>query len=177
MDPRLKRTQFAAHAATLAEEFEAALRDYTVGAFRLDMTAPEGTTGGGVQALQHIRLVPAEDAPPGARIYVVGNANRSTRLSELRSLEYVDQTSIQRFGQPTRLDAAQYRACMTAAARFLTTWGISVVQVGAPPEPAAPPRARGRSRLVVILVVVWTLAVLAIGLVVGILASQGRLSR
>lgn len=177
MDPRLKRTKFAAHAATFAEEFEAALSGHTVGAHRLDMTAPEGSTGGGVQALQHIRLVPAEDAPRGTRTYVVGNASRATKTAELRSLEYVDQTSLQRFGETTGFDAQQYGASMNEAAKFLSTWGMTVLRVSAPPALSAPRKARGLPRFVVILIVVWTVAVLAIGLVVGVLATQHRLGQ
>ncbi len=176
IDPRLQRTKFAAHAATLAEQFEGALMGRTVGAHRLEMTAPEGSTGGGVQALQHIRLVPGEEAPPGAKTYVVGNANRTTKTAELRSLEYVDQVSSQRFGERTGFDAVQYRDCMTEAARFLTAWGMVVTQLTSPPAGAltAPKKRAGMSRSALVVLLVWSVAVLAIGLVVGVLATRGH---
>jgi len=175
MDPRLKRTAFAAHAATLADEFEGALMGHTVGAHRLEMTAPEGSTGGGVQALQHIRLVPGDEAPPGTRTYVVGNANRATKMAELRPLDYVDQVSLQRFGERTGFDEAQYGACMAEAARFLSTWGLTVTRVAAPPAAGGPKKKPGVSRLVLVAIIIWTVAILGVGLVVGVLATQGRL--
>jgi hypothetical protein len=176
LDPRLKRTKFAAHAATLAEQFEAALSGRAVGAHRLEMTAPEGSTGGGVQVLQHIRLVPGEGAPPGLKSYVVGNANRTTSTAELRSLEYVDEVSFQRFRERTGFDAAQYRECMAEAARFLSAWGMTVTQLIAAPASEQPvPRKRaGLSRTALVVIIVWTVAVLAIGLVVGVMTTRGH---
>ena len=54
------QTQYSARATDLAESFRSTLGRMTVGpyGYRPDMTAPEGvSTGGGVQAMQHLRLL------------------------------------------------------------------------------------------------------------------------
>ncbi len=177
MDPRLQRTQFAAQAASLADHFQMALGAIRVGAHRLEMTAPEGSTGGGVQALQHIRLVPAQPGGPG-RVYVVGNANRVGRVAELRSLDYIDRVSLERFGEKTGFDAGQYAAFIASATQFFENFGLTVnyatraVSLRPPGAPAAG-AAAPRSRLILALVIVWSLALLAIGVAVGV-AVHGR---
>jgi len=172
MDPRLKRTKFAAHSATLAEQFEAAIIDFPVGTHRLEMTVPEGSTGSGVQALQHIRLVPSEDET--AKTYVVGNADRVKKIAELRSLEYVDQVSMQRFGARTGFDPNQYAACIGAAAKFLSTWGMTVTQMSAPVATGETAKKKGLSTLMIVMIVVWSVAAIAIGLVVGVIVMRGH---
>jgi hypothetical protein len=176
MDPRLLRTQFAAKAATLADQFGAALASYTVSGHRVEMTAPEGSTGGGVQALQHIRLVPQH---PGGRALIVGNANRTTASAELRSLAYLDEVSLERFGERTGLDPQQYASFVAAASSFLDKFGLAVTQVmQAPPARPAPPSHKlkaGFSPVMVAVIVIWSVAVLAIGLAVGVMATRGKL--
>src|ERR1700689_5442784 len=112
MDKSLLRTQFAARAATLADQFALALAGHRVGQHRGEMTTPEASTAGGVQSLQHIRLVPANG---NGRIYVVGNANRLAAAAELRTLEYVDSVSLERFDERTGFDPESYRAFLAAA--------------------------------------------------------------
>jgi hypothetical protein len=174
MDPRIHRTQFAAQAASLADQFQLALVGYRVGAHRAEMTAPEASTAGGVQALQHIRLVP----PPndkGGHVYVVGNANRIGRVAELRSLEYIDRVSLERFGERSGFDPGQYAAFIAAAAQFLENFGLTVSHAtrAVSLRPAAPTTSAPRSNMILALVVVWSLALLAIGVAVGV-AMHGR---
>ena len=175
MDPRLQRTEFAAQAATLADQFATALEAFLVSGHRVEMTAPENSTGGGVQALQHIRLVPPS---PAGRTCIVGNANRSTRSAELRSLEYVDQLALERFGQRTGFDPRQYAAFIDAASQFLDNFGLQVKHTShsaslRTARPAAAPR--GFTPLAVVMIVLWSVLVLAIGLGVGVIATRGRL--
>jgi hypothetical protein len=168
MDPRLQRTKFAARAATLADQFRSAVEDYPVGPYRGEMTSPEASTGGGVQALQHIRLVSRDGQ---GRTYVVGNANRAERKAELRSFEYVDRVSMERFRTPTDLDPAAYGAFVDAAAQFLEMFGLNVVV--ADPAPRAFSGGSGMlgSRLMLL---AWSILMLAIGAALGVLAMQGR---
>jgi hypothetical protein len=168
MDPRLQRTKFAARAATLADQFRSAVEGYPVGPYRGEMTSPEASTGGGVQALQHIRLV----AQGGAgRTYVVGNANRAERKAELRSLEYVDRVSVERFRTPTDLDPAAYAAFVDAAAQFLEMFGLNVMVADPPPRAFSPGGGMLGSRFMLL---AWSLLMLAIGAALGVLAMQGR---
>ena len=141
------------------------------------MTAPEASTGGGVQALQHIRLVRVGAQGP---TYVIGNANRILRVAELRTLDYVDQVSLERFGARTGLDPADYATAIAAAARFLEQFGLRVTHAtralslrpGAARERARP---RGFSPLAVAVILLWSIGILAVGLAVGVLATRGRL--
>jgi hypothetical protein len=60
VDKKMLQTQYSARATDLAESFRSTLGRMTVGpyGYRPDMTAPEGvSTGGGVQAMQHLRLL------------------------------------------------------------------------------------------------------------------------
>ena len=165
-DPRLQRTQFAARAATLASQFQNAVEEYRVGVHKGQMTAPEESTGGGVLALQHIRLVPMNGR---GRSYVVGNANRADRVAELRSLAYVDRLSQDRFGERTGLDPAEYAHFLAGAGQFLEMFGLAVTLVNVPAEGPEPegwvgPTFGG--------FVAWSVLVLAIGMMLGVLAAR-----
>lgn len=170
-DPRLQRTQFAARAATLAEQFRNAVAACPVGAHVGEMTAPEGSTGGGVQALQHIRLVPEGGK---GRTFVVGNANRLQRLAELRSLAYVDRVSMDRFGEPTGLDPAEYAHFLAGAGQFLEMFGLSVTLVNVPP---GEPERTGWVGPTLGGFIAWSVLVLAVGVVMGVLATRLGLVR
>jgi hypothetical protein len=165
-DPRLERTQFASRAATLAEQFRNAVADCPVGSHLGEMTAPEASTGGGVQALQHIRLVPSRGQ---GRAYVVGKANRGERMAELRSLAYVDRVSMERFGRPTGFDPGEYEQFLAAAGQFLEMFGLTVTLVNVP---ADDPSSRGGVTLTVGGFMAWSVFVLVIGGVVGVLATR-----
>jgi hypothetical protein len=169
MDLRLLRTQFAAQAASFAETFRSAVEDFPVGEHRGEMTAPEASTGGGVQALQHIRLVP----PAGhGRTYVVGNANPAQKMAELRSLAYVDGVSIVRFGEPSGLDRQAYAAFTDRAAQFLEMLDFTVIHAAHPPPTRSSQPNTGPSSVIVFAFIVWSLALLAVGMVLGVLARQ-----
>ncbi len=182
MDPRIQRTAYAAQAATLADQFGDALADCRVGAHRAEMTAPEASTAGGIQALQHIRLVPPFHDTKG-HTYVVGNANRIGRVAELRSLDYIDKVSLERFGERTGFDPGQYGTFLAAATEFLENFGLTVtyatkaVSLSVRPAAGADSGSRVRpqrmSGLVLAVVLVWSFALLAIGVAVG-MASHAR---
>jgi hypothetical protein len=184
-DPRLQRTGFAARAATLAEQFEQAVAGLPVAGYRATMTAPDATTSGGVQALQHIRLEPGD---PSAHTFVVGNANRIERVAELRTLAYVDRVCFERFGQPSGLDPAQYAAFLEGAAGFLETFGLTVSRANVPPpgsptRSSRPPAPRPQVSVlaltpaVITALVIWSFALIGIGAVIGVLVAEGRFHR
>jgi hypothetical protein len=168
MDPRLKRTAFAARAATLAEQFQSAVSDIALGQHRAEMTAPEASTGGGVQALQHIRLVPKSGQ---GRIYVVGNANRIQRVAELRTLTYVDTVSEERWGELSGLDPTAYAAFLTAATECLEMLGCKVTRVDVAPRSMRPP-APAPPRSSIWLQLVLGLVLLALGCGIGLLLRR-----
>jgi len=173
MDPALHRTKFAAQAATLADQFKNAVRGAPVGGHLGEMTTPEASTGGGVQSLQHIRLVPRAG---GGRTYVIGNANRVGAVAELRSLEYVDHVSLERFGERTGFDPQAYAAFLAVATQFLEQFGLTVTLATAPvggfSTRATSPHKGGLSGIAIFALVIWSLALVAVGAVLGVVAMS-----
>ena len=128
------QTQFSVRATDLAESFGSTIGRLRVGphGFAPDMTSPEGpSTGGGVQAVQHLRLVPPQ---PNMPTLLVGSLNQREGTAELRTLEYVDAISRERFKQGAPLDPAQYAQFLQSAQGFLAACGMRVVYAGPPAD-------------------------------------------
>jgi hypothetical protein len=128
------QTQFSVQATDLAESFRSTVGRMRVGpyAYAPDMTAPEGpSTGGGVQALQHLRLVPPQTNMP---TLVVGHVNPRDRVAQLRTLEHVDAMCRERFKLGAPLDAAQYQTFLQSAQGFLAACGMRVMFETPPSE-------------------------------------------
>ncbi|HEX8796371.1 MAG TPA: hypothetical protein VF765_35715 [Polyangiaceae bacterium] len=126
MDKKLLQTQFSMQATDLAESFRSTVGRLRVGpyAYAPDMTSPEGpSTGGGVQALQHLRLVPPQSNMP---TLVVGHVNPRDRVAQLRTLEHVDAICRERFKLGAPLDAAQYQTFLQSTQGFLAACGMQV---------------------------------------------------
>ena len=120
------QTQFSVQATDLAESFRSTVGRLRVGpyAYAPDMTAPEGpSTGGGVQAMQHLRLVPPQTNMP---TLVVGHVNPRERVAQLRTLEHVDAICRERFKLGAPLDAAQYQTFLQSTQGFLAACGMRV---------------------------------------------------
>lgn len=140
------QTQYSVKATDLAESFRSTVGRLRVGpyAYAPDMTAPEGpSTGGGVQALQHLRLVPPQTNMP---TLVVGHVNQRDRVAQLRTLEHVDAICRERFKLGAPLDAAQYQTFLQSTQGFLTACGLQVTFETPPgpslsrgPSPTTPP--------------------------------------
>jgi hypothetical protein len=164
------QTQYSVKASDLAESFRSTVGRLRVGpyAYAPDMTAPEGpSTGGGVQALQHLRLVPPQTNMP---TLVVGHVNQRDRLAQLRTLEHVDAICRERFKLGAPLDAAQYQMFLQSAQGFLAACGLQVTfetppadllakAAGAATAPSmAPPKSNAR----LVVGIVGTLMLLAL---------------
>jgi hypothetical protein len=183
MDKRTLQTQFSVKATDLAQSFRSTVGRFRVGpyAYAPDMTAPEGpSTGGGVQSLQHIRLLPPQANMP---TLVVGHANQRDRQAELRTFEHVDAICRERFKQGAPLDPGQYEGFLQSAQDFLAACGMRVALVGPPadlsslrrsrPDPAesiAPPKRN--TGLVFALAVAVSLVVVLGGALVWLLAFK-----
>lgn len=128
------RTQFSIQASTLADSYRE-----TVGRLRVapadygpDMTAPDGpSTGGGVQAMQHLRLVAPDASMP---TILVGHANQRDRTAEIRTWEHIDALHRERFKQEVPIDPASYQEFVQSAQGFLTACGMRVTVVPTPDE-------------------------------------------
>ena len=131
---KMLQTQFSVRATDLAESFRTTVGRYRVGpyGFAPDMTAPEGpSTGGGVQAMQHLKLMPPQ---PNLPTLVVGHLNQRDGTAELRTLEHVDAICRERFKQGAPLDPGQYAQFLQAAQAFLQACGLRVAFAGPPRE-------------------------------------------
>jgi hypothetical protein len=148
------QTQYSVQATDFADSYRSTMGRIRVGPWGYvpDVTAPEGpSTGGGVQALQHLRLVPPQ---PNLPTLVVGSVNGRERSAELRTLEHVDAICRERFKQGAPLDPGHYAAFLQSAQGFLAACGLRVAYAGPPadllarlaaPTPSmAPPRSSAR---------------------------------
>jgi hypothetical protein len=143
------QTQFSIEATDLAESYASTVGRLRVGPYGYtpDLTAPEGpSTGGGVQALQHLRLVPPQ---PNMPTLVVGHVNGRERTAELRTLDHVDAICRDRFRRGAPLDPTQYASFLQSAQGFLGACGLRVTFAGPPadliarlnaPTPSTAPR-------------------------------------
>src|SRR3954462_7620670 len=95
-------------------------------AYRVEMSAPDGpSTGGGKQAVQHIKLVPEVE---GDAVIVAGSANQLEKSAEIRTYEYLADLHAQRFkGAAIPLDRARYGELVKRMQAFLTDQGLRVV--------------------------------------------------
>jgi hypothetical protein len=163
VNKKMLQTSYSVRATDLAESFRSTLGRLTVGPYGYtpDMTAPEGvSTGGGVQAMQHLRLLPPQ---PNMPTLVVGHVIPRDGTAELRSLEHVDAICRERFKQGAPLDPAAYASFLQHAHAFLGAYGMRVGLAGPPAElmaslsgltpSTAPPRSRAGQVLAVMAIV------------------------
>ncbi len=168
VDKKSLQTSFSVKASDFAEMFRAAVGGMRVGphGYIPDLTKPEGpSTGGGVQALQHVRLVPPETTMP---TLVVGQVNQRQGTAELRTLHYVDVMCRERFKQGAPLDPTEYANFVQTAQSFLAACGFRVSLASPPAELAAklagaepsspPPAARSAVSIVVVVGMLGALA-------------------
>jgi hypothetical protein len=172
------QTQHALQASDLAAALNDSLKKLRIGPgdYVPELTSPQGpSTGGGVQAMQHLRLVPGQAGLP---TLVVGHANRAEGRAELRNFEYVDAAHRQRFQRPVALDRAEYDAFMNTAKMILDALHLQTTIAGPPADltSSATPgvRARGGS---VLAVVVAVLALLVLAVATWAIFGRGSPSR
>jgi hypothetical protein len=128
------QTQHALQASELAAAINDALKKARIGPgdYAPELTAPQGpSTAGGVQAMQHLRLVPGQAGQP---TLVVGHANQTEKTAELRTYEYVDAVHQQRFHRPLALDRRAYDDLLGLAKQLFGALGLQTTVVGPPPD-------------------------------------------
>jgi hypothetical protein len=131
---RKLQTTFSLQATELADAFRNTMGKLQVGphGYAPDLTAPEGpSTGGGVQALQHVRLVPPQ---PNMPTIVVGHVNQRERVAELRTFDHVDAICRERFKQGAPFEAGHYEQLVQSMQGFLASCGLQVAFAGLPRE-------------------------------------------
>ncbi len=159
--PQVKYTHVAAKQLSLVELFDERFQAGLEGPvhFRVELAAPDGpSTGGGKQALQHLKLVAAD----GGGTIVIGSANAQAQTAEIRTFEQIAELYAQRYhGAAIPVDIVRYRALCQDLASFLRAMKleVSMVDVESSIERLAPPPSESSS---------WQLVAIVIG--VGVAA-------
>jgi hypothetical protein len=158
------RTRVANQAASLAEAVTDGFDDFHMGAgdYRVELSVPEGpSTGGGTQALQHLRLVPRRK---GYAIVMVGTVNPVTSTGEIRTYEHVALQHELRFDKPLEITPEEYDDFLKKCDVVLNLARIKATRVPAPPELVAQKKAR--QKISMPFLVLFVLVMLLAGLVV-----------
>jgi hypothetical protein len=158
-----KRTAFAMAAVDFAGSFNTYFGEQPVMGYQISLTAPVGqSTGGGVQARQHITLT----NPVDGQSQVVGACNTAQRTAELRGYDYVAAQFQERFGQAFPIPQGEYASLMQKFQGFCDAQQIAWKMVEGPKASAsgAPAKKSGGSVGLIIGIVVVVL-VIAGGLV------------
>ncbi len=128
------RTRVANQAHEVAKTINEGFEEFQMGAggWQVELNAPEGpSTGGGAQALQHLRLVPRR---PGYPALVVGSVNGVLSTAELRTYEHVALQHELRFKKPLEITPAEYADFMAKADVILNLACLKARHVPPPAE-------------------------------------------
>ncbi len=173
-DPEALRTRLARKFVTLADSFTEAFRDFAIGAgaYAVELTAPGMSTGGGKQALQHIRLRPRRE---GYSVVVAGTVNQVERRAELRDFDHIAVVNEVRFRQPVDINRQEWEQFLRKAEVVLNGAGIQSMRT--PPTRELLDQRRSMQRLskkgILALLVVLVLASLVVWRVVVALRAGG----
>ena len=171
------RTEIAGTADSVATALNTVLSDVTLapGDYVPELVPPsEQSTGGGVRALQRLRLVPKR---PGHPTLVIGALNMSDRSGELRSYALLDAVHRKRFKKPVPLVRGEYDALVTKLRVLLKALDVNPVLRDVAtelddPDDADAPVAATRSRATVYVVAIA--ALLAAAALAAWLLPSGR---
>ena len=133
-DVEALRTRMARKFTTLADEVTECFDGFYVGGgdYVVELLAPEGqTTGGGKQALQHIRLRPRRK---GYADVVAGSVNPVEKHAELRTFEHAFLVHQIRFEKPLEITPAEWEQLLRKAEVVLQLANIESARVGPSPE-------------------------------------------
>ncbi len=126
------QTFHALQASDLAAAFNQAMQRIRIqpGDYHAELTSPEGpSTAGGVQAMQHIRLVSRDSSCP---TLLAGHANHAQERAELRTYEHLDAVHQQRFKKPLAIDRAEYEGFLRLAKQILEVLHLQTTVAGPP---------------------------------------------
>src|SRR5437868_6651673 len=129
-DVEALRTRMARKFTTLADEVTECFADFHIGGgdYVVEPLAPEGqTTGGGQQALQHLRLRPRRQ---GYADVIAGSVNPIEKHAELRSFEHVFLVHEIRFKRPLEITAQEWEQLLRKAEVVLQLANIESARVG-----------------------------------------------
>ena len=133
-DVEALRTRLARKFVTLADSVTEAFKELAIGAgaYAVELTAPQGmSTGGGKQALQHLRLRPRRE---GYSVLVAGTVNQVERRAELRDYDHLAILNEVRFRQPIDISQQEWEQFLRKAEVVLNGAGIQSMRTPPPRE-------------------------------------------
>jgi len=129
-DAAALRTRLAAKFVDLAADVNDAFSEFSIGAgaWAAELTAPQGmSTGGGKQALQHLRLRPRR---PGYSVMVGGIVNQVDKHAELRDYAHMCMMHEVRFRRRLEITANEWEQFLRKAEVVLEKSGVESTRVG-----------------------------------------------
>jgi hypothetical protein len=158
--PDALRTRLARKFVSLADTMNEAFNGFAIGAgaWNVELTVPQGmSTGGGKQALQHIRLVPRR---PGYNVFVAGTVNQVERRADLRDFDHVAIMHEVRHRSALEISPQEWEQFLRKAEVVLNGAGIQSMRTPPPRELLEQRRSAQRvsKGAIVALVVVLLLA-------------------
>ena len=176
------RTKLARKFTTLADEVNECFEDFHIGGgdYVVELLAPEGvSTGGGKQALQHLRLRPrrkgraSSDGREEFSIIVAGSVNPIEKWAELRTFEAASITHDIRFDKAMDITAAEWEQFLRKAEVVLHLANIETGRVGPSPDLLADHRRKKSFRKVSpkMLVTFLVIMALATGVVLKVIQT------
>ena len=140
--PDIKRTQYAKRGVDFSILFGAKFFKVDVSGHQAALKQPSVSTGGGVQALQHIVLDPKL---AGGTQHTVGTVNCVTKEAKLRTYECVRGVHQKRTrGRPFPIQPAAYQEFFDKAHQFLSMQKMQITIETKPPGGAPFRRAEPR---------------------------------
>ncbi|MBX3197616.1 MAG: hypothetical protein KF894_05690 [Labilithrix sp.] len=173
-DPEALRTRLAQKFVSLADSVTEAFRDFAIGAgaYAVELTAPQGmSTGGGKQALQHLRLRPRRE---GYAVLVAGTVNQVERRAELRDYDHMAIMNDVRFRATLDISLQEWEQFLRKAEVVLNGAGIQSMRTPPPREllEQSHQMRRVSKRAIAALVVVLLLAAVVVWRVVVALGAE-----
>lgn len=173
-DPEALRTRLAQKFVSLADSVTEAFRDFAIGAgaYAVELTAPQGmSTGGGKQALQHLRLRPRRE---GYAVLVAGTVNQVERRAELRDYDHMAIMNDVRFRATLDISLQEWEQFLRKAEVVLNGAGIQSMRTPPPRDllEQSHQLRRVSKRAIAALVVVLLLAAAVVWRVVVALGAE-----
>jgi hypothetical protein len=129
-DPAALRTRLAKKFVSLADDVNEEFTEFTIGAgaWGVELTAPQGmSTGGGKQALQHLRMRPRR---PGYSVLVGGTVNQVEKVAELRDYAHMCMMHEVRFKKRLEITENEWEQFLRKAEVVLRAAEVQSERVG-----------------------------------------------
>lgn len=139
MTDNSRRTHFAMMAVDFAKSFNTKFGEENVLGYHVQLTVPGGpSTGGGVQARQHITMINQGEG----KTVVIGACNTAEKKAEVRTLEHVDSLFKKRYEIPFPVGYVAYSVLIAKMANFFEIHNYQVDTAKSPPlnAPASLPQ-------------------------------------